>query len=64
MHMEYYSLTWLKRKTNMEACAKKNHIDVLQVEYQDYLNTKENILKTDSKKMYNIYNTLNLGSNP
>jgi len=48
----------------MEACAKKNPIDVLQVEYQDYLNTKEDILKTDSKKMYNIYNTLNLGSNP
>ena len=36
-----------------------NPTDVSEVEYQDYLNTKGDILKNDLKRTYNLFNTLN-----
>jgi len=35
----------------MKANIESNSIDILQVQYQDYLNIKGNILKHDSKRM-------------
>jgi hypothetical protein len=61
--MKNYLLTWLKSRNNTEADTEGNHIDILHVEYQDYLNTKRDILKSNSKRMYNLFNTLNLESN-
>jgi len=37
----------------------RNLIDVSHVKYSDYLNTKGDILKNDSKRTYNLFNTLN-----
>ena len=59
MHMENYPLTWLKNKPNSKANIENNSTDVPQVEYQDYLNTKWDMLKNDSKRTYNLFNTLN-----
>jgi hypothetical protein len=59
--MKNYLLTWLKSRNNTKADIEDNPI--LQVEYQDYLNTKRDILKNNSKRIYNLFNTLNLGSN-
>jgi len=39
--MENYPLTWLKSKQKPKADTEENPTDVLSVEYQDYLNTKE-----------------------
>jgi hypothetical protein len=59
--MKNYLLTWLKSRNNTKADIEDNPI--LQVEYQDYLNTKRDILKNNSKRIYNLFNTLILGSN-
>jgi hypothetical protein len=39
--MENYPLTWLKSEQNSKADIEENPTNVPQVEYQDYLNTKE-----------------------
>jgi hypothetical protein len=49
--MEYYPLTWFKIKTNTEIGTEKNHTIIQQIEYQKYLNTKDNMLKTKLKGM-------------
>ena len=59
--MKNYLLTWLKSRNNTKADIEDNPI--LQVEYQDYLNTKRDILKNNSKRIYNLFNTLKLWSN-
>jgi len=56
--MKNYQLSWLKSKQNSKANTKGNPIDVSQVEHQDYQNTKETF-KNDSKRTYNLFNTLN-----
>jgi hypothetical protein len=60
----YLLLTWLKNNT--EADIEGSLTDVPQVEYQDYLSTKGNILKKDSKecKIYLIYLIYDLTHNP
>jgi len=59
MRMKNYSLTWLKSEQNSKADTGRNPTNVSQLEYQDYLNTKEDILKNNSKRMYNLFDTLN-----
>ena len=49
--MENYPLTWLKSKQHLQAETKGNSTDVLPVEYQDYLNTKETYSKTTRKNI-------------
>ena len=48
--MENYPLTWLESKQNSKADTKGNPIDIPQVEYQDYTNTKEIYSKTTRKE--------------
>jgi hypothetical protein len=45
MHIEYYSLIWLKSKKNTEADIKGNPTDTQHVEYQEYLNIKNTYSK-------------------
>jgi hypothetical protein len=45
MHIEYYSLIWLKSKKNIEADIKGNPTDTQHVEYQEYLNIKKTYSK-------------------
>ena len=59
MRMKNYSLTWLKSEQNSKADTGRNPTNVSQLEYQDYLNIKEDILKNNSKRMYNLFDTLN-----
>jgi hypothetical protein len=41
MHIENYPLIWLESKHNSKADTEENPTNVLSIEYQDYLNTKE-----------------------
>jgi hypothetical protein len=59
MHMENYPLTRLKSEQNSKADTERNPTNIPQLEYQDYLNTKGNILKNNSKRTYNLFNPLN-----
>jgi hypothetical protein len=43
----------------LKADIEGNPIDIPQVEYQDYLNIKGDILKNNLKRMYNLFNKLN-----
>ena len=43
MHMENYTLIWLKSEQNSKANTEENPTDIPHVEYQDYLNTKETL---------------------
>jgi hypothetical protein len=48
-----------QKQIKLKSRYRKNSTDVSQVEYQDYLNTKGDMLKNDSKRTYNLFNTLN-----
>ena len=52
--MKNYLLTWLKSRNNTKADIEDNPIDILQVEYQDYLNTKRDIKKQLKKNIQSI----------
>jgi len=52
--MKNYPHTWLKSRNNTEANIEGNSINVSHVEYQNYLNAKENTLQNNLKK-YTIY---------
>jgi hypothetical protein len=49
--MKNYPLTWLESKQHSKADTEGNPTDVLPVEYQDYLNTKETYSKMTQKNM-------------
>jgi len=49
--MENYPLTWLKSKQKSKADTEENPTDVLLVEYQDYLNTKETYSRMTQKNI-------------
>jgi hypothetical protein len=53
----------IKGTNNTKADIESNPINVLHVEYQNYPNTKKDILKSNSKRMYNLFNILNSVSN-
>jgi hypothetical protein len=57
--MGNYPLTRLKSEQNSKADTERNPTNIPQLEYQDYLNTKGNILKNNSKRTYNLFNPLN-----
>jgi hypothetical protein len=50
--MENYPLTWLKSKQYSKADTEENPTNVLPVEYQNYLNTKEIYSRTYSSNQY------------
>jgi hypothetical protein len=57
--MKNYSLTWLKSEQNSKVDTRRNPTDISQIENQDYLNTKGDILKNNLKRTYNLFNTFN-----
>ena len=57
--MENYLLTWLKSKPHSQAEIEGNPTNVLPVEYQDYLNTKETYIQEWLERIFNLFNTLN-----